>query len=85
MVARIGLGVFEAGFGPGIPVYFVSKLKFRFRAGIYYGQGMFWKAPHLREADYSTSALLYEERNGFEDGLLVWFRRCRWCIWWIDW
>ena len=22
MVARVGLGVFEAGFGPGIPLYF---------------------------------------------------------------
>ena len=26
MVARIGLGVFEAGFGPGIPLYFCTHL-----------------------------------------------------------
>ncbi len=74
-VARVGLGVFEACFGPGIPLYMCTS-------------PCPYDMPYADSRRFAFPSLLLHKRgNGDADGLLVWVcsgrRRIRRsdCIW----
>jgi len=71
MTARIGLGVFEAGFGPGIPLYF-SRALFNHCTS---------HASINTPTPGITSIVLHEARAGLAPCLLVWLRCRGWRFW----
>jgi len=80
--SRLGLGVFEAGFGPAIPLYFcMCRIHLRDLFGPFFsGRCM----PVAHYVPTQISVLLHAIRAGSPYGILVWLcSRCR-CFWRID-